>query len=110
MCSGCLKRVSLNKNGELLNQTREQNHPTNPEEKRFAKEIWIRVKRDARISKTTTNNIVATSMAGASNAVLALVPKLDKALRNVRRQRLAALAYSPISEATFLQINPSFNI
>lgn len=68
------------------------------------------MKRDARISKATTNIIVTTNVAGASNAVLALVPKLDKALRNIRRQRLAALAYRPISEATFLQINAPFNI
>ena len=92
MCSGCLKRVSLNKNGKLLNQTREQNHPTSPEVI-TAKEIWIRMKRDAHISKATTNIIITTNVAGASNAVLALLPKLDKALRNIRRQRLAALAY-----------------
>ena len=52
------------------------------------------MKRDAHISKATTNIIVTTNVAGASNAVLAL----------------AAFAYWPISEATFLQINAPFKI
>ena len=45
--------------------------------------------------------------AGASNAVLAKVPKLDTSRR--RRQRSAALACRPIPETTVFQVNTPFN-
>ena len=64
------------------------------------------MKRDARNTDLTTSNIISANIAGAIEAVLAKIPKLETILRDVQKQRAVAIGYPPIPETTQFEIDP----
>ena len=61
------------------------------------------MKRDSRNADLTTNSITSANIAGATEAVLAKLPKLETVRRDVRRQCAVAIGYPPISETSNLR-------
>ena len=68
------------------------------------------MKRDVRNADVITKNTISANVAGATEAVLAKIPKLETVRRDVRRQRAVAIGYPPISETTEFEIVPPFNV
>ena len=56
------------------------------------------MKREARASNGTTNNIISQSLLGENENVLAKLPKMDTMRRDIRRQRTAHAAYPGIPD------------
>ena len=56
------------------------------------------MKREARASNTTTNNVISQSFLGKNENVLAKLPKIDTMRREIRRQRAAHAAYPGIPD------------
>ena len=68
------------------------------------------MKRDARHTDTTTNNIITTNIGGMHEEVLAKLPRIDTIRRDVRRQRLVNRPYPEIPENTLFEIPHPYNI
>ena len=68
------------------------------------------MKRDARHTDTTTNNIITTNIGGMHEEVLAKLPRIDKIRRDVRRQRAVNRPYPEIPESTLFEISYPYNI
>ena len=62
------------------------------------------MKRDARHTDTTTNNIITTNIGGMHEEVLAKLPRIDTIRRDVRRQRAVNRPYPEIPENTLFEI------
>ena len=67
------------------------------------------MKRDARHTDTTTNNIITTNIGGMHEEVLAKLPRIDKIRRDVRRQRAVNRPYPEIPEDTLFEIPHPYN-
>ena len=61
------------------------------------------MKRDARHTDTTTNNIVTTNIGGMHEEVLAKLPRIDKIRRDVRRQRAVNRPYLKFQKTLYLR-------
>ena len=68
------------------------------------------MKRDARHTDTTTNNIITTNIGGMHEEVLAKLPRIDKIRRDVRRQRAVNRPYPEIPEDTLFEIPHPYNV
>ena len=68
------------------------------------------MKRDARHTDTTTNNIITTNIGGMHEEVLAKLPRIDTIRRDVRRQRAVNRPYPEIPENTLFEIPHPCNV
>ena len=89
---GCKLKVLLYEHDQFLRQSGEHTHPPDPE-KISVEKARAGMKRSAKESNATTNNIVAQKIAGRSQSVLAKLPKMETMRRGVRRQRAAHSDY-----------------
>ena len=68
------------------------------------------MKRDARDTDTTTNNIITTNTGGMHEEVLPKLPYFDAIQRVVRRQWAVNQLYTEISENTVFEIPNPYNV
>ena len=97
--NGCNVKIVLVDDNNFLNQSGEHTHAPNPDGV-AAQRLRADMKREARESNTTTNNIIAGNIGGANEGTLAKLPKVDTMRRDIRRQRAAHGAYPPIPNDT----------
>ena len=84
-------------------------HAPNPEAV-FALKLCSKIKRDARYTDTTTNNIITTNIGGMHEEVLAKLPRIDTIRRDVRRQRAVNRPYPEIPENTLFEFPYPYNV
>ena len=68
------------------------------------------MKRDARHTGTTANNIITTNIGGMHEEVLAKLSRIDTIRRDVRRQRAVNRPYPEIPENTLFEIPHPYNV
>ena len=68
------------------------------------------MKRDARHTDTTTNDIITTNIGGMHEEVSAKLPRIDTIRRDVRGQRAVNRPYPQIPENTLFEIPHPYNI
>ena len=83
---GCKVKIVLDEHENFSHQFGYHTHAPNPEAVSTLK-LRSKLKRDARCTDTTTNNIITTNIGGMHEEVLAKLPCIDTIRRDVRRQR-----------------------
>ena len=68
------------------------------------------MKKDARHTDTTTNNIITTNIGGMHEEVLAKLPRIDTIRRDVRRQGAVNRPYPEIPENTLFEIPHPYSV
>ena len=107
--NGCKVKIVLDEQENFSHQFGQDTHAPNPEAVSALK-IRSKMKRDARHTDTTTNNIITTNIGGMHEAVLAKLSRIDTIRRDVRGQRAVNRLYPEIPENTLFEIPHPYNI
>ena len=107
--NGCKVKIVLDEQENFSHQFGQHTHAPNPEAVSALK-LRSKMKRDARHTHTTTNNIITTNIGGMHEEVLAKLPHIDTIRRDVRRQRAVNRPYPEIPESTLFEISYPYNI
>ena len=108
--NGCKVKIVLDEQENFSHQFGQHTHAPNPEAVSALK-LRSQIKRDARHTDTTTNNIITTNIRGMHEEVLAAkLARIDTIRRDVRRQRAVNWPYPEIPENTLFKIPHPYNI
>ena len=83
--NGCKVKIVLDEHENFSHQFGHHTQAPNPEAVSALK-LRSKMKREARYTDTTTNNIITTNIGGMHEEVLAKLPRIDTIRRDVRRQ------------------------
>ena len=107
--NGCKVKIVLDEQGNFSHQFGQHTDALSPEAISALK-LWSKMKRDARYTDTTTNNIITTNIGGMNEEVLVKLPCIDTIRRVARRQRAVNRPYLEIPENTLFEIPDPYNV
>ena len=107
--NGCKVKIVLDEQENFSHQFGQHMHASNTEAVSTLK-LRSKMKKDARYTETTTNDIVTTNMGGIHEEIFAKLPRIDTIQRDVRRQRAGNRSYPEIPENTLFEITHPYNV